>query len=58
MARKGRFEWYQWIGLIFLYISADFKIFLKDPGPLRNKNVVERINNSSWGVTGSWSVRG
>ena len=37
MAREGGCEWYQWIGLIFLFISADFKFFLKDPGPLRNK---------------------
>jgi hypothetical protein len=37
MAWEGGCEWYQWIGLILLYIFADFKFFLKDPGPLRNK---------------------
>ena len=37
MAREGGYEWYQSIGLIFLYISADFKKILKDPGPLKNK---------------------
>ncbi len=37
MAREGGCEWYQSIGLIFLNISANFLIFLKDPGPLKNK---------------------
>jgi hypothetical protein len=37
MAREGGFEWYQSIGLIFLYFSADFKKILKEPGPLKNK---------------------
>ena len=53
MAREGGYEWYQSIGIIFLYISADFKIFFKGPQPFK-----KRINNSSWGVTGSWGVRG
>jgi hypothetical protein len=30
-------DWYQSIGLIFLYIFADFKFFFKDPGPLKSK---------------------
>ncbi len=34
------------------------KKILKDPGPLKNKNVFERINNFSWGVTESRGVRG
>jgi hypothetical protein len=59
MAREGGYEWYQSIGIIFLYISADFKNFFKGPRPFKKtKNVFERINNSSWGVTGSWGVRG
>jgi hypothetical protein len=33
----GGCEWYQSIGLYFLYISANFLLFLKDPGPLNNK---------------------
>ncbi len=38
MAREGECEWYQSIGLIFLYISADLKKkIVKDPGPLKNK---------------------
>ncbi len=37
MTREVGCEWYQSIGLIFLFISADFKKFLKDPGPLKNK---------------------
>jgi hypothetical protein len=31
MAREVVYEWYRSIDLIFLYISADFKFFLKDP---------------------------
>jgi hypothetical protein len=34
------------------------KKYLKDPGPLNSKNVFERINNFSRGVTQSWGVRG
>jgi hypothetical protein len=37
MAREGGCGWYQWIGLIFLYISADFKIFLKGPRPFKKQ---------------------
>ncbi len=37
MAREGGYEWYQSIGIIFLYISADLKKILKDPRPLKNK---------------------
>jgi hypothetical protein len=37
MAREGGCEWYQSIGLNFLYISANSKKFLKGPGPLKNK---------------------
>ncbi len=37
MAREGGYEWYQSMGLLIIYISADFKNFLKDPGPLINK---------------------
>jgi hypothetical protein len=35
--KGGGCEWYQSIGLQILYISADFKIFFKGPGPLKNK---------------------
>jgi hypothetical protein len=27
------------MGLIFLYISANFLLFLKDPGPFKNKKL-------------------
>ncbi len=37
MTREGGCEWYQSIGLQILYISADKKKILKDPGPLKNK---------------------
>jgi hypothetical protein len=37
MAREGGYEWYQSKGLIFIYISTDFKKILKDHGPLKNK---------------------
>jgi hypothetical protein len=39
MAREGGCEWYQSIGLNFLYISADSKKIFKGPGPgpLKNK---------------------
>ncbi len=37
MARKRGCKWYQSVGLQILNISADFKIFLKDPGPLNSK---------------------
>jgi hypothetical protein len=37
MAREGGFEWYQSIGLIFLYISADFKFFFKGSRPFKKQ---------------------
>ena len=37
MAWEGGCEWYQWIGLIFLYISADFKFFFKGPRPFKKE---------------------
>jgi hypothetical protein len=41
----GGVEWYQAMGLIFLYIAANFLLFLKNPGPLNNK---KRISVCSW----------
>jgi hypothetical protein len=35
--KEGEWEWYQSIGLLLLYISADLKKMLKDPGPLNSK---------------------
>jgi hypothetical protein len=40
MAREGGYDWYQSLGITFLYISADFKNFLKDSGPLKNKKPI------------------
>ena len=40
MKKEGGCEWYQSIGLYFLYISANFLLFLKDPGPLNNKKTL------------------
>ncbi len=37
MARKGGCDWYQSVGLKIVDISADWKNFIKDPGPLNNK---------------------
>ncbi len=37
MAREGGCEWYQSIGLIFLYISADFKKMFKGPWPFKKQ---------------------
>jgi hypothetical protein len=37
MKKEGGCEWYQSMGLIFLYISANFVLFLKEPGPLNHK---------------------
>ncbi len=34
------------------------KKILKDPGPLKTKNLFEWLNNSSRGVIGSCGVRG
>jgi hypothetical protein len=33
----GGFEWYQSMCHIFLYITAMFYCFLKDPGPLNHQ---------------------
>jgi hypothetical protein len=37
MAREGGYEWYQSIGLLIIYISADFKIFFKGPRPFKKQ---------------------
>ncbi len=37
MAQEGGYEWYQSIGIIFLYISADFKNFFKGPRPFKKR---------------------
>jgi hypothetical protein len=37
MAREEECEWYQWIGLILLYISADLKIFFKGSRPFKKQ---------------------
>jgi hypothetical protein len=37
MAREGGCEWYQSMGLKFLYISADSKNFFKGPGPFKKQ---------------------
>jgi hypothetical protein len=37
MAREGGYEWYQSIGIIFLYISADFNKFFKGPRPFKKQ---------------------
>jgi hypothetical protein len=37
MKTEGGCEWYQSMGLLFLYIPANFFLFLKDPGPFNNK---------------------
>jgi hypothetical protein len=35
--REGGREWYQSIGLIFVYISANFLLFFKEPDPLNSQ---------------------
>jgi hypothetical protein len=35
--QRGGFEWYQSIGLIFLYISANFLLFFKGPRPFKSQ---------------------
>jgi hypothetical protein len=35
MKKEGGCEWYQSIGLYFVNISADFKIFFKGPRPFK-----------------------
>jgi hypothetical protein len=37
MAWEGGCEWYQWIGLIVLYISADLKFFFKGSRPFKKQ---------------------
>jgi hypothetical protein len=37
MAREGGYEWYQSIGIIFLYISADLKKNFKGPRPFKKQ---------------------
>jgi hypothetical protein len=37
MAREGGCEWYQSIGLKFLYISADSKKIFKGPRPFKKQ---------------------
>jgi hypothetical protein len=39
MARVGGFEWYQSIGPIFLYISADFKKIFKGARPFKKQKM-------------------
>ncbi len=48
MKKEGWCELYQSIGLMFHYISASFLLFLKDPGPLKNKKrfLAAQLNNS------------
>jgi hypothetical protein len=37
MKKEGGCEWYQSMGLLLLYIPANFVLFFKDPGPLNDK---------------------
>jgi hypothetical protein len=37
MKKEGGCEWYQSIGLLILYISADFEIFFKGPRPFKQQ---------------------
>jgi hypothetical protein len=37
MAREGGYEWYQLIGLLIIYISADLKNFFKGPRPFKKQ---------------------
>ena len=39
MAREVGCEWYQSIGLIFLYIFADFKKNFKGPRPFKKQKM-------------------
>ena len=36
MKKEGGCEWYQSMGLIFLYISANFLLFFKGPRPFKS----------------------
>jgi hypothetical protein len=40
MKKEGGCEWYQSIGLYFLFISAQFLLFFKGPHPLNNKKTL------------------
>jgi hypothetical protein len=47
MKKEGGCEWYQSMGHIFLYISANFLLFFKGPWPFKSqKNAFQRHNNS------------
>jgi hypothetical protein len=37
MKKEGGCEWYQSMGLIFLYISANFLLFFKGPRPFKSQ---------------------
>jgi hypothetical protein len=37
MAREGGYEWYQSIGLLIIYISADFKKIYEGPWPFKKQ---------------------
>jgi hypothetical protein len=37
MKKEGGCEWYQLIGLLLLYISADFKKICKGPRPFKQQ---------------------
>jgi hypothetical protein len=37
MKKEGGCEWYQSIGLLLLYISADYKKFFKGPRPFKQQ---------------------
>ncbi len=45
---------------ILLHFPIILNFFLKDPGPLNSKNVFERLNNLTCGVTesrGAWPLK-
>jgi hypothetical protein len=63
MKKEGGCEWYQSMGLIFLYISANFFFFFKDPVPLNHKKThfsglttqyAPRLNQGSSAANISW----
>jgi hypothetical protein len=37
MKKEGGCEWYQSMGLLFLYISANFLLFFKGPRPFKSQ---------------------
>ncbi len=45
MKKEGGCEWYQSMGLIFLYISANFLLFFKGPRPQLNNSVCSQIES-------------